>query len=240
LFLLVSTAAAMDHSAWQAALDKYRSAEARVDYAGIAQTGALGGYMAGLSKAAVPPDAAAKMAFWVNAYNAITVHLVAQSWPIGSIKELDGGKVWTTRSFTVAGQALTLDQIEKQKIAPLGDPRAHVVLNCASLGCPPLSAKALTQENLETQLSTATRTWLSSTGVVIHRDSNEVVLSPIFDWYARDFPDPGGAALPGVEARMQGPVKFIAGYLPADQAGFMLAGGYTHRFYPFNWTVNAP
>jgi hypothetical protein len=239
LLLLISTAAAFDHSGWQSTLDKYRRADARVDYAGIGQSGALDGYMAALGSATVPTSRAEKMAFWINAYNAMTVNLVAQSWPIGSMQELDGGQVWTTRQFTVAGQPLTLDQIEKNKIVPLGDPRIHLVLNCASMGCPPLNAKAFTTANLEAQLALAGKSWLPGKGVSVNTENNELILSSVFDWYASDFPDPGGAPIPGVPGRLQGPLKFIAPYLPEAKAGFVLAGGYSTRFYPFSWTVNS-
>ena len=142
LLALLTTAEAHDHSKWQAVLDKHRAAEATVDYPAIQAASSTKSYVTGLATASEPTQRAEKLAFWLNAYNAITVDLVAKSWPIGSIKELDSGKVWTTRSFTVAGQRLSLDQIEKEKLVPLGEPRIHFAVNCASIGCPAMSPMA--------------------------------------------------------------------------------------------------
>lgn len=239
LFLFMFTAVAHDHSQWQAVLDKYRGEDSRVDYAGIAASGALDTYVSGLATAAAPSGKAEQMAFWVNAYNAITVDLIAKHWPLKSIRELDEGKVWTSRSFIVAGQALTLDQIEKQKLVSLGDPRVHMVLNCASLGCPPLSSKAFTADNIAHELTASTQAWLPTAGAIIDEHKQELVLSEIFKWYADEFPDSAGPPIKGVPAPMQGPLKFIAQNLPERQGRFILDGGYTYRYQPFDWKVNS-
>ena len=240
LFLLVCSALAYDHSPWQEALDKYRSPSGRVDYASLAGTGALDAYISGLASTTLPADKSEQMALWVNAYNAITVDLIAKNWPVSSIREIDDGKVWTTRRFTVAGQSLTLDQIEKQKLAAMGDPRVHVVLNCASLGCPPLGAVAMSKANIEAQLNQATRQWISGSGVTIKADTRQVQLSEIFDWYADDFPASTSQVIPGIEPRLQGPLQFIARHLAQPHAQLILAGGYHAQFIPFDWKVNAP
>ena len=239
LFTLVSSAAAYDHSEWQAVLDKYLSSSATVNYADIQASGALNNYVAGLATATEPSGRAEKMAFWINAYNAITVDMVSRSWPIGSIQELDGGKVWTTRTFAIAGQTLTLDQMEKQKLVPLGDPRIHLALNCASLGCPPLSPRAFTGAKLEDQLNLVTRSWLPGKGVLVQQGAGELMLSPIFDWYAQDFPNDGSGAVPGVEERLRGALQFIARHLPQSEAAWVRAGGYAIRFSTYSWTINS-
>jgi hypothetical protein len=236
---MFSSAFAMDHSAWQSVLDKYRSSSAKVDYAGIQAADALGGYVDALKTASEPTQRAAKLAFWLNAYNALTIDVVADNWPISSVKQLDNGEVWTARTFTVAGQRLTLDQMEKEKLVPLGDPRVHFALNCASLGCPPLQPTAFLAESVDRQLTDATKKWLPAKGLVIDTGANKVTLSPIFDWYAHDFPDPGGREIPGLEARLQGALKFAAKNLPESTGLFLLKGDYLVGFYPFSWTINA-
>jgi hypothetical protein len=236
---MLSSAFGMDHSAWQSVLDKYRTASAKVDYAGIQGADALGPYVEALQTAAEPTQEPAKLAFWLNAYNALTIDVVADSWPISSVKQIDNGELWTARMFTVAGQRLTLDQIEKEKLMPLGDPRVHFALNCASLGCPPLQSDAFLAESVDRQLTDATKTWLPAKGVLVDSEANKVTLSSIFDWYAADFLDPGGSAIPGLETRLQGVAKFAAKNTPESTAMFLLKGGYTVGFYPFGWNVNA-
>ncbi len=76
-----------------------------------------------------------KMAFWVNAYNGITLRSVVDSYPVSSIKEIDG--VWKKQLWLAAGRKLTLDQIEHEILRPeYKDPRVHFAVNCASIGCP--------------------------------------------------------------------------------------------------------
>ena len=240
VFLFLCSALAADHTSWQEVLDKYRSESGRIDYASLSGTGALDTYISGLAKAKLSADRAEQMALWINAYNAITVDLVAKHWPLSSIRQLDDGKVWTTRRFKVAGHTLTLDQIEKQRLAAMKDPRVHVMLNCASLGCPPLSGTAMTKANLEQQLSQATRAWVSGPGVSINPDTQQVLLSEVFDWYAQDFPAPPSQIIPGVETRLQGPLHFIAQHLDEPHATLILTGGYQTQFVQFDWKVNAP
>jgi len=240
LFALMSTAIAQDHSGWQAVLDTYRRPNARVDYAGIQRDGALDSHIAALATASVPSVPREEMAFWINAYNAITVELVASSWPIRSIKDLDGGAVWTQRRFTVAGQQLTLDQMEKDKLTKRFGPRIHFALNCASLGCPPLSAQAYAAPTLDTQLHTSASAWLSTAGAALDREKKTLRISSIFDWYAADFADDGSAEIPGVDGRLQGPLKFIAKHLPEADGRWISQGNYTVQFTAYDWRINAP
>ena len=93
-FLLVSLAFALDNTAYQQALTRYVDARGRVDYAGLKAAGALDGYVAALATAAEPAGKADKMAFWINAYNALTLDLVADSYPLACIKDLHGGNPW--------------------------------------------------------------------------------------------------------------------------------------------------
>ena len=75
-------------------------------------------------------------AFWINVYNGLTIQTVAENMPIRSIQDVDDGQVWTTRTFVVSGQTVTLDKIEKDILGQFKDPRIHAALNCASKGCP--------------------------------------------------------------------------------------------------------
>ncbi|MGB0638961.1 MAG: DUF547 domain-containing protein, partial [Myxococcota bacterium] len=180
-----------------------------------------------------------RLAFWINAYNALTVKLVVDHWPIASIKELDDGQVWDKRKFTVANQQLTLNQIEREKLKPLREPRVHVALNCASLGCPPLYKDAFVAESIEQQLHDATSAWVSSSGIEIDEESQHLKLSTLFDWYGPDFIVSDDVTISGVKSKLQGPVLWVGQYTTQKQKEWLLRGNYTISFIPYSWDINA-
>jgi hypothetical protein len=235
LSLVLAAAAATDP--YQAALDTY-TAGGRVDYAAIRAADAFGPIVQSLVAAPVPADPRAAMAFWINAYNALTIDLVADAWPIDSIRSLDGGKVWDTRKFLVAGKARTLNEIENDILRPLGDPRVHAALNCASRGCPPLAAKAFAGPTLDAQLDLQASVWMHTNGIAIDRAQGRVALSPLFDWYGEDFAKVPGPDVPGVEAEPEAAIRFALIHDPGD-APYLRAGGYTVRWAEYDWAVNA-
>ena len=236
---LTAEASPLAHAGWQAVLDAYRTPTARVNYEKLKYTGALDGYITSLETAIVPVDIDAKTAFWINAYNALTVALIADTWPVKTIQEIDGGQVWRTRRFIVAGEKLTLDDIEKQKLSAKQEPRIHFALNCASVGCPPLNAAAFSGEELDRQLNFAAKSWLPGTGVFIDREAKTLTLSTIFNWYALDFTDTDTEEIAGVDVRLQASIKYAAQYLPEHDQKWLRAGGYDIQFKPFDWAVNA-
>ena len=170
LFLTVAAAAAMDHSDYQGVLSAHVNAQGNVDYAAVRSSGALDAYLSALQTAAEPADRSARMAFWLNAYNALTIDLIADNFPLSSIRELDGGDPWESRRFTVAGQLVTLNHIEHQILRPMGDPRVHATINCASMSCPPMPPEPLSGRTLDAQLEAASERWLRSNGITIDAD----------------------------------------------------------------------
>ena len=130
-------------------------------------------------------------AYWINLYNALTVKLIVDHYPVGSIttlgKTLGAFGPWDDHLITLAGQTLSLNDIEHRILRPLWkDPRIHFAVNCASYGCPDLQDIAFTAENIETLLNKAATDYLSHPRGA-HFDGDELVLSSIFDWYAEDF-----------------------------------------------------
>lgn len=229
--------AAPDTAAYQAVLDAHLS-RGRVDYGAVKASGALDGYLAGLETAAEPAGRAEKMAFWINAYNALTIDLIADEWPVSSIMDLDGGKVWDTRSFTVAGRSVTLNAIEHQILRPMGDARIHAAVNCASIGCPPLYPKAFTGAGLEGQLAAASRAWMQTNGVKVDPAGKQVTLSKIFEWYGDDFVPRADTDVPGLDGKREAAVDFAADHLPAETAAFLRSGGYSLGYHAYDWKVN--
>lgn len=240
LVLVVAPAAqALDHSPWQGVLSAHVSPSGRVDYAAIKDSGAVDAYLQSLATANEPSGSADKVAFWINAYNALTVDLVADNWPLSSIRDIDGGTVWDTRSFTVAGQQLTLNDIEHRRIRPIADGRIHAAVSCASEGCPPLSRTAFLGASLESQLDAVARGWASTNAVVIDRSAGTAKFNQIFDWYGDDFVVDGDADPAGVEGKLAEAANWVASYSSDDTAAWLRAGGYRADWSSYSWSVNS-
>ena len=205
---LVATAAAapaqpVDHSAWDGLLKTYVKPGAdglnRVDYAAFKRDSqaALKDYIATLQ--AVEPatlDRSEQFALLANLYNAKTVDVVLDHYPVKSIKDisLGGGLLgaftggpWKAKVLEMQGVELSLDDIEHGMLRPVfKDPRVHYAVNCASVGCPNLGTEAFTGARLEAQLDASARAYVNSPrGVDPQLDG--LVVSSIYDWYQADF-----------------------------------------------------
>lgn len=133
---------------------------------------------------------AEQYAYWVNLYNAITVELILDAYPVKSITKLGGlfsFGPWGDEVITINGKALTLNDIEHRILRPIWqDPRTHYAVNCASLGCPNLQTQAFTAENTEALLERAAHEFVNSDKGVLVRQ-NKLQLSSIYDWFIADF-----------------------------------------------------
>lgn len=195
-------AAAMriDHGAWARWLAAYvvtdRTGLNRVAYgrvtAGDRQE--LRRYLADL--AATPVAALSRpeqLAFWINLYNALTVEVVLDHYPVESIREIDispglfSNGPWGARLITVEGEALSLDDIEHRILRPIWrDPRIHYALNCASVGCPNLQREPFLAPELDRMLDQAAIAFVNDPrGVRIGGDGLHV--SSIYVWFEADF-----------------------------------------------------
>ncbi|PIZ30114.1 MAG: DUF547 domain-containing protein, partial [Alphaproteobacteria bacterium CG_4_10_14_0_8_um_filter_53_9] len=132
-----------------------------------------------------------RKAFWINAYNFLTIDLITSKNEKTSIKNLGGliQSPWKIYRWKVGGKDVTLDEIEHKILRPMGDPRIHMAINCASISCPDLRQEAYTASKLEQQLDQQTRTALKNTGKILRYDAatNTLFLSSIFKWFDEDF-----------------------------------------------------
>lgn len=234
MLLLVTSAAAVDHAAWQAVLDT-RVVYGKVDYAGLKKDpAALDRYLATLRDTPVASlGAAEKKALWINAYNACTVDLIVDRWPLRSIKDVS--KPWGTPVCALGGETLTLDQIEHERLRPLGDPRIHAAINCASIGCPPLAPKAFTADGLDAQLDAASRVFAATAKL----DGETLVVSRIHDWFGDDFVARYGTPdLPGLSGKEEAAANFVAAFNPT-LAPRIRQGGLRVRYGDYDWAINA-
>ncbi len=181
-------AAQPSHEAFDALLKKYVSSDGKVNYKNFkSEKAALDSYIKTLSDDA-PQDNWSKndkMAYWINAYNALTIKLIIQNYPLSKITDLDGGKTWDVKRNTLSGKKLSLNDIENQILRPMGDARIHFAINCAAKSCPPLFNQAFTADNLNDCLELRTKQFINSSANTLK--SNEIKISKIFDWYGKDF-----------------------------------------------------
>jgi hypothetical protein len=190
----------VDHAAWDAFLRRHvqRGADGihRLPYGaiGAADRAALEAYLARLQATPVSALARAEQrALWINFYNAATVQVVLRHYPVASIRDIDlspglfARGPWGARLWTVEGEKLSLDDIEHRILRPLWrDPRTHYALNCASLGCPNLAARAYTAAALEAMLDEGARAFVNHPRGASVEDGR-LAVSSLYDWFADDF-----------------------------------------------------
>ncbi|MEP1421935.1 MAG: DUF547 domain-containing protein [Erythrobacter sp.] len=186
----------IDHSAWDALLQEYTSEGSEgvnlVDYARLKNEAldALAGYLDALQTVSIENFGRdEQFAFWVNLYNAATVDVIVQNLPLDSIRDIGllGSGPWRDDAVTVAGRALSLDNIEHDILRPeWQDVRIHYAVNCASIGCPNLARTAYTGEKLEDMLEQASKSFVNHPrGFGGNPDA--LIASNIFEWYQEDW-----------------------------------------------------
>jgi len=180
------------HDLWDVILQIYVSLDGLVDYKALKLADDdLNEYLGNLAKE-VPDGSWAQedaLAYWVNAYNAFTIRLVLDHYPIASIKEAFNGKPFDEKWIELAGNQYSLNQIEKDIIfGQTDDPRLHFALNCAAKSCPPLYYKAFRGELLDKQLELVTHKFVNDDSRNTITNSR-IEVSRIFDWYKKDFKD---------------------------------------------------
>ena len=240
------------HANWNMLLAKHVRVSANgnasaVDYAALkAERAALQAYLATLSAVGEADYARwskpQRLAFLINAYNAFTIELVLTRYPdLASIKDLGSvfSSPWKRKFFRLLGQERTLDDIEHGMIRAPGafdDPRIHVAVVCASIGCPMLRPEAYVAERLDAQLDDGMRRFLSdSTRNRFDAATNRLLASKIFDWYGKDFEKGhhGYDSLKGVFARHAAQLAAT----PEAQAR-LRSGDYSIGFLDYDWKLN--
>lgn len=129
-----------------------------------------------------------KLAFWINAYNAMTVDLILRHYPLKSIKDIKNP--WDQRHWKLGNKWFNLNEIEHKILRKMNEPRIHFAIVCASVSCPKLPNKAFTASNIENQLTEATKEFLSDS-TKNNITKNNLELSKIFQWFAKDFKQNG-------------------------------------------------
>ncbi|MEM6546824.1 MAG: DUF547 domain-containing protein [Pseudomonadota bacterium] len=209
-----------EHGDWAAFLDKYlvtgtpggvnllRYGAAAKDRDGLKR---YLDAMQAVEATALSRDAA--MAYWLNLYNAVTVDLVLDDYPVDSIKEVRGGLFntgpWGDEVVRVEGQDLSLDDIEHGILRPVWrDPRIHYGVNCASIGCPNLAAEPYSAPKLEAMLEAGARDYVNHARGV-SETSGGLVVSSIYIWFQEDFEDSDAGVIRHLNQYAAGATKGI-------------------------------
>jgi len=186
------------HQQWQDLLQTYVNTNGDVDYKNLKKNERkLDTYLDLISKN--PPQDSwtknQKKSYLINAYNAFTVKLILDHYPVESIKDIGGffSSPFTTEFAKIDGKLYSLDDIEKGMLLKMGDPRVHFAVNCASESCPKLLNEAYVASKLDKQLDASSKTFVNSNKNKLSK--TKVELSKIFKWYASDFESEYGTVI---------------------------------------------
>lgn len=200
LMLLVESAIAqVDHSLFDDVLKKH-VVNGAVDYAAIKKDGRLEKYTKQIStrEPATIKDSHDRLAFWINAYNAYTIKLILDNYPVTSIRDIKKGDTgpWDIVWIDIHDRQYSLNQIEHEIIRKeFDEPRIHMALVCAAVSCPPLRSEAYIGKTLDRQLSDNSKIFLSDKSKNRYDQSTNVLyLSELFSWYGKDFVSAYGSA----------------------------------------------
>ena len=235
-----SSTETIDHREWDTFLSRYLIAHGdggnRVAYAKVsdADKRLLGDYLSSLS--AVPISEYSRdeqRAYWINLYNALTVDVVLDHYPVDSIRDISISPglfsvgPWGKKLVRVEGEEIGLDDIEHRILRPIWkDPRIHYAVNCASLGCPNLMPQAFTASNTEEFLEKGARDFINSAHGAGFDGEGRLYASSIYDWFQDDF----GGDEEGVIAHLR---KYASPALAARLAGISDVYG-----FDYDWTLN--
>ncbi|UII32093.1 DUF547 domain-containing protein [Fulvivirga ulvae] len=220
------------HDIWDKLLQKHVDKAGWVDYKGFEEDSEiLEQYLELLGSNA--PDKKLwsedeQLVYWINAYNAFTVKLIVDHYPLKSIRDLDPllsiptlNTVWHRKFFKIGGRKTSLDEIEHEILRKqFEEPRIHFAINCASYSCPPLRAEAYRADNINNQLNEQATLFINDP-LRNHIKENQVALSAIFDWFQEDFTQDGSV------------IKYVNQYshTPISESADV-------EYLPYSWQLN--
>ena len=227
------------HGAWDALLKSFVDQNGNVDYRSWKQSAAdqraLDAYLSQLSSANPNAQATreAKLAFWINAYNAVTIKGILREYPTSSIRnhtaKLIGYNIWDDLLLTVGGKSYSLNQMEHEILRKMGEPRIHFAIVCASISCPRLLNEAYTADQLEQQLTMNSRNFFANQRNLRFDSSRQhFQLSSILEWFGEDF-----------GANQAAQLRTIAPFFPQGAAQqFASQGRGSVSYLDYDWGLN--
>lgn len=212
---------AFDHTSYNDLVTSYVSTDGNVNYEGFKKNwSTLRSYIKALGEN-MPTDSWTqedKLAYWMNAYNAMTVDLILRNYPLESIKDIKDP--WGQRFWKLGDKYYNLNEVEHKILRKMGDARIHFGINCASFSCPPLLNEAFTAQKVDAQLDTLARRFVNDS----QRNTitpNSIEISEIFNWFAKDFKTNGSV------------IDFLNQY-----ADTQIAPNAKKKYKEYNWSLN--
>jgi len=212
----------LDHSGWDALLKKHVDDAGLVEYMGFKEDNeALQEYLSMLSAQNPTEQWSVQelLAYYINLYNAYTIDLIVDNYPVQSIKDISGP--WTKAIVPIGKNTLSLGGVENGILRKMNEPRIHFAINCASISCPKLLNEAYTAGKINEQLDKAASQFINGNKNSIEQD--KVQLSSIFDWYQKDY-------------KVNGKQDVIA-YINAF-SDVKIATGTPLEYLEYNWNLN--
>ena len=211
-----------NHELWEELLKKYVAEDGSVNYKGFqkdAKDLAVYIKMLKMGYSKINEYSQEKiLAFWINAYNALTVDLILRHYPVKSIKDIKDP--WDQRLWKFGDKWLNLNDIEHKILREMGEPRIHFTIVCASESCPKLQNEAFTASNLEALLTKSTKEFLKDNSKN-EITKNSLKLSKIFKWFAKDFKQNGSL------------IDFLNRYTDIN-----ISEGARKSYKDYNWNLN--
>jgi len=227
----------IDHTAWDGLLHKYVDQKGMVQYAAWKRSAedmqALDKYLQLLSYSNGQGSREEQLAFWINAYNAVTVKGILNEYPTTSIRnhtaKLFGYNIWKNLKLIVGAKPISLDDMEHQVLRKMGEPRIHFAIVCASIGCPRLLNEAYVADRLDAQLTLNAKAFFADPSKFRYDAARGMFfISPILEWFGEDFGSSRAAQL-----------QRIAAWLPdAASQQAASAGRGKMTFVDYDWGLN--
>ncbi len=243
IWLVTPAGVGAQSATFEQVLKEYVSERGEVDYAAIKEGGELDVYLAHL--ASINPEVLSEkeaLALWINAYNAYTIKLILDNYPVGSIREITPLRIkglWLAvpkinspfeyELANVGGTMYSLDAIEHEILRKrFNEPRIHFALVCASYSCPPLRREPYEAGQLDAQLDDQARIFLHDPlKNRIEAGSRHIYLSKIFRWFKDDFTQDG-----------QTLQQFLATYFEGEVREKLEANAFGEKYMKYNWRLN--
>ena len=173
-----------------------------------------------------------KLAFWINAYNIFAINIVLENYPVEGIKDIGSWirPVWKRTAGQIGTREYSLDEIEHRILRPMGEPRIHGAIVCASISCPNLLREPYLSSKLTEQLDASLRAFFlrPEKGMAINRKNKTLRVSKVFDWFEEDFKSEGGV------------LPFVVRYAPPRDARWLRENRQelSIRYLPYDWALN--
>ena len=193
-----------------------------------------------------------KLAYWINVYNALTLKVIVDHYPIkagffsslvypkNSIRQISG--VWDEITFRVMGKQMTLEDIEHGTLRKkFKEPRIHMTLVCAAMGCPKLRNEPYLGDKLDEQFADQTRAFVADHQKFrVNQERGHVQLSPIFKWFGEDFVDRYGTSMKyvGHSDTERAVLNYLSKYVSEQDRRYLEQGDYDIRYLDYDWALN--